>query len=345
MKKLRVRLPRFYEECLSCFAQCSVASRMNSYDISQETLSEVIIWNNKHICVDGKSVYNRRLVDKGIISLGDLALGKNGLAPWCDFWKLDISPLDAFQLIALCDALPTEYRQSLQIYQYVNLEPFDSENHTQLCLNGQNVALSKVVSKAVYKELRSSVIKQPTAQSKYEAEYANVVLDWKKIYSLPFTVAMDSKTRQFQYKILNRYLVTNVYLKKVGIKLSSDCSFCEDADESLEHLFTSCPYVLSFWKDLSDWLNDLGVKVYLLTKADIIFGSWERKDDFLFFNHVLLIAKQYVYYCRINALVLSLRVCTSRIKAVYELETAISKSGKSLAFHLQKWGKYCRQGV
>ena len=217
------------------------------------------------------------------------------MAPWCDFWKLDISPLDAFQLIALCDALPTEYRQSLQIYQYVNLELFDSENHTQLCLNGQNVALSKVVSKAVYKELRSIVIKQPTAQSKYEAEYANVVLDWKKIYSLPFTVAMDSKTRQFQYKILNRYLVTNVYLKKFGIKLSSDCSFCEDADESLEHLFTSCPYVLSFWKDLSDWLNDLGVKVNLLTKADIIFGSWERKDDSFFFNHVLLIAKQYVY--------------------------------------------------
>ena len=142
VKKLRVKLPRFYEECLSCFAQCSVASRMNSYDISQETLSEVIIWNNKHICVDGKSVYNCRLVDKGIISLGDLALGKNGLAPWGDFWKLDISPLDAFQLIALCDALPTEYRQSLQIYQYVNLEPFDSENHSQLCLNGQNVALS-----------------------------------------------------------------------------------------------------------------------------------------------------------------------------------------------------------
>ena len=317
---------------------------MNSYDISQETLSEVIIWNNKHICVDGKSVHNRRLFDKGIISLGDLALGKNGLAPWRDFWKLDISPLDAFQLIALCDALPKKYRQSLQIYQHVNLEPFDSENHTQLCLNGQNVALSKVVSKAVYKELRSSVTKQPTAQSKYEAEYANVVLDWKKIYSLPFTVAMDSKTRQFQYKILNRYLVTNVYLKKVGIKLSSDCSFCEDANESLEHLFTSCPCVLSFWKDLSDWLNDLGVKVDLLSKADIIFGCWERKDDFLFFNHVLLIAKQYVYYCRINALVPSLRVCTSRIKVVNELETAISKSGKSLAFHLQKWGKYCRQG-
>ena len=170
----------------------------------------------------------------------------------------------------MCDALPTEYRQSLQIYQYVNPEPFDSENHTQLCLNGQNVALSKVVSKAVYKELRSRVIKQPTAQSKYEAEYANVVLDWKRIYSLPFTVAMDSKTRQFQYKISNRYLVTNVYLKKVGMKLSSDYSFCADADESLEHLFTSCPYVPSFWKDLSDWLNDLGVKVNLLTKADII---------------------------------------------------------------------------
>ena len=106
---------------------------------------------------------------------------------------------------------------------------------------------------------------------------------------------MDSKTRQFQYKILNRYLVTNVYLKKVGIKLSSDCSFCADADESLEHLFTSCPYVLLFWKDLSDWFNDLDVKVDLLTKADIIFGSWDRKDDFLFLiTSCLLLSCTYI---------------------------------------------------
>ena len=44
MTKLRVKLPRLYEKCLSCFAQCSVASKMNSYGISQETLSEVIIF-------------------------------------------------------------------------------------------------------------------------------------------------------------------------------------------------------------------------------------------------------------------------------------------------------------
>lgn len=134
----------------------------------------------------------------------------------------------------------------------------------------------------MYRELPSTVIKQPTAQAKYEAEYANVDFDWKKIYSLSFAVAMDTKIWQYQCKILNRYVATNAYLKKVDIKLTSACSFNGEADESLEHSFASCPYVLMFWKDFLDWLNDLDVIVDSV-KADTIFGRWERKDDFCVF--------------------------------------------------------------
>ena len=39
-----------------------------------------------------------------------------------------------------------------------------------------------------------------TAKLKFNAHFVNDTLNWKKIYSLPYRVALDKKTREFQYK-------------------------------------------------------------------------------------------------------------------------------------------------
>ena len=45
-------------------------------------------------------------------------------------------------------------------------------------------------------------------------------LDWRKIYSLPFKVALDMHTREFQYKIPNRIVFSNTKLtRKSTIKM------------------------------------------------------------------------------------------------------------------------------
>ena len=58
VKILLVKLPDFYKECLKYFAECS-AARQDSGDLS------------KTICINGKSVYNHSLADKGILRLED----------------------------------------------------------------------------------------------------------------------------------------------------------------------------------------------------------------------------------------------------------------------------------
>ena len=37
------------------------------------------------------------------------------------------------------------------------------------------------------------------------------------MYTLPFRAASDTKLREFQYKLLNRCLVTNAFLYKIGV--------------------------------------------------------------------------------------------------------------------------------
>ena len=78
VKKLPIKLPEFYEECLKCFAEISVESKMKNDQMSNDVAS-VIIWNNKNICVDGRSIYHSSLYKKGTLKLEDLVDDKNNL--------------------------------------------------------------------------------------------------------------------------------------------------------------------------------------------------------------------------------------------------------------------------
>ena len=46
-------------------------------------------------------------------------------------------------------------------------------------------------------------------------------------------------------------------------------------------LFIKCDFSDSFWQDLINWCNMIGIKVEMLTDADKIFGIWNRRTDFL----------------------------------------------------------------
>lgn len=122
----------------------------------------------------------------------------------CKLRKLNISPLDIFRLVSVIDALPAEWRESLTTSASIDDEPFNLHNEIRLSFNGQNVLIETVVSKTVYKELRNRIITPPTAQLNFNTRFVNDVLEWKEIYSLPFRIALDSRSREFQYKLLNR---------------------------------------------------------------------------------------------------------------------------------------------
>ena len=178
-------------------ANLSKSDKLETADIAR-----IVLWNNKYICINVKTVYNNRLVTKCIIREGDLIVENNELITKCKLRELNVSPLDAFQLGSVMDALPVAWRQSLKTCECTGTVPFNLHDQTQLILKGKKVLLSKAESKIIYKELRNRVIIQPTAQRKYIAQFENDNSNWKKIYSLPFRVTLDTKSRVFQYKLL-----------------------------------------------------------------------------------------------------------------------------------------------
>ena len=154
MKKLSIKLPKFYEESLNCFLECFTANKQSECNFSIDELTNTVIWNNKLMCINGKSVYNRRLANNSIIKLGVKMSQNNKRITEQRLRVLDISPIHAFQLIALIDALPVQWWQLLKRSTYIETQPFNFQREAQLHLSRNNILNSKVQSSIVYKELR-----------------------------------------------------------------------------------------------------------------------------------------------------------------------------------------------
>ena len=130
----------------------------------------------------------------------------------------------------------------------------------------------------------------------------------EKCFSLSFRTTLESKLREFQFKILNRIVFTNEKLFRFGLAESPSCAFCQTEVESVEHLLFSCRVSSSFWKHVLSWLRDNNISVDNLKEEDVIFGKFDIAEDFLLFNHIFLLRKIYIYSRNARMLYLLFRV-------------------------------------
>ncbi len=167
VKMLPIKLPPFYEDCLKCFAKCSVATSQSKEltdDINTCTTLQTIIWNNKLICIDGKPVFFKTLAEKGILRIGGLISENNELITKHKVRALNLTPVDLFRLISVVNAMPSQWRDLLKRSSHSDKRTFNLQDQIVLSLNGQKTPINKAVSK---KELRNRVISTPSAQKKY----------------------------------------------------------------------------------------------------------------------------------------------------------------------------------
>ena len=70
-------------------------------------------------------------------------------------------------------------------------------------------------------------------------------------------IALDTKSSQLQYKLPNRRLTTNVFLRKIGIIPSPAPIFVSrKRDESLDNIFVTFNFTKKFWADVIKWMGN-----------------------------------------------------------------------------------------
>ena len=119
-----------------------------------------------------------------------------------------------------------------------------------------------------------------------------------KIYLPPFHVASEPSVRSFQYRVLNFILFTNDRLFKIGYISNPNCTFCNEALETIQHLLFYCAISQAFWNDvIYNILSKLSSCRYLLL-SDVIVGFLREEMDLE--NYVLVLGKVYLWDCTRN---------------------------------------------
>ena len=194
--------------------------------------------------------------------------------------------------MGILDAIPKEWHSIIKTNPYRASSPIDQTSF-ELIIAGKATGLANVTSKVVYEKFRLLKQTPATAKAKILNKYPDlaIIKDWRKLYSLAFKTTLDTKLREFQYKILNLITFTTEklhWLKMVDFFL---CALCNTEEESLEHLLYFCKSATFFWKELLSWIAVEASIVLNVSLLDILFGKFDLEKDFLLVNRMLLLAK------------------------------------------------------
>lgn len=148
----------------------------------------------------------------------------------------------------------------------------------------------------------------------------DITVNWKNTYCLSSLCTRESKLRVFQFKFLHRRIATNDFLHKIGIKQTDSCSFCEEQKETLAHLFWACRHTQNFWKSIFEWISQNFKDLENVSPSlTLCFGLIDNVKDVLF-HHLLLIARYYIYNCRLGNKLPNLQVYIQLLINSMEIE-------------------------
>jgi len=161
-----------------------------------------------------------------------------------------------------------------------------------------NFDINTINTQITYKKLLKKNSITPTAQLKYSKEFNLKFEVWRNIYLLPRYCTKDNILKEFQYKILHRYLGTNKMLYKCGLSSRNTCRLCNLQIETINHVFYECQITYNFWLCFMKWWEDSFHEKVTLTCRDILLGYKTqdiRTPKNLLFNKCILIAKRFIF--------------------------------------------------
>ena len=209
---------------------------------------ETPIWYNSLIRIDNKPIHYRNWSSAGIYFVSDLLEEDSRFLTFDTFKEKFAIKAHFLQYHGVICAISNLKRKNY-------CPQMRSAGTDTKCLLS-----SETFCKVAYKLFLTQSASTPCkSQAKWLADCTSCdidMIDWGKSYTLAFLCTNESKLRVFQFKLLHRKLATNYFLFKIGIKSSDQCSFCKESSETLLHLFWECPFVKSFWSEISNWMEN-----------------------------------------------------------------------------------------
>ena len=163
------------------------------------------------------------------------------------------------------------------------------------------------------------------------------VVKFGQLHKDIYKVTNVPKYRSFQYRLLQRALVTNINLFTWGMIPNDLCTFCSDSRETITHLLWDCIVIKQLWKDVIDYIctrfhpKKLKVDVIAILQNSLV----PRTDHVI--NFICLITKQYIYRQKCMKKPISMYELKANIARIESIEKYIAIKNGRLQQHNRKW--------
>ena len=128
-----------------------------------------------------------------------------------------------------------------------------------------------------------------------ELEHKVDIQQFEQCFKDVYRVTNVPKLRSFQYRLLQRAIITNIQLVHWGVKSTNLCSFCELQRESYTHLFVKCEYVKELWLKVEPLMDCFSKDKISFDVDAIMCNRLITTNPAHVKNLICLIVKQYIY--------------------------------------------------
>ena len=313
-------LPTFYQKTLKYWFEFK-----NVRDGVKPHTMKTVIWNNRDIKVDNKTIFFRSWFEKGVSTLDSLLDSNLDFLRYEEFKTRYQLRTNFLTYLGVINAIPKHYKRA------INQAKVQQEQLTQQHLN-----LQTLTTKGIHKVFVNHLFEEPTMEQHLVDN--GLREDQLSIYfNLAFSFTKETRLTMFQYKILHNIVFTKSKLLNVGLANCDLCYLCSETKQDLIHMLVLCHVVSKFWDAFREWYESHVNTQIELTTVKILYGIIGNNRLNKLTNHLILIAKYSIYCCSINADPWSINFYQAIVENKAEIEKQISTRNNSPESYYNKW--------
>ena len=294
-----------------------------------------IIWYNSSIVIQGKPFMWKDVLQRGLKYIEQLFRNQQ--------YKSEQEVEQEYGLTVLrynClkAAIPKEWKEFFVKTPREKYYPLPPHNYDQ-CINFVWINFSRKVYKFLSDDIMLLHNKYVKWRMDLGQELCESLYDFGSTFIELYRITNIAKYRSFQYRLLQRAIVTNIDLFKWGIKSSQSCSYCSIENESIVHLFSECHVVRDLWWAWRDYVMERFKleEIDISTKAIILNQVVTNNRKKQVINFLCLVVKQYIYAQKCLGENIHFPALRAKIKHIENVEKYIAlKNGKEV-LHAKKW--------
>ena len=195
------------------------------------------------------------------------------------------------------------------------------------------------ISSVVYNELINRECRLQTKKDRWSIDIGKTITMeqfLEGITNIKFTTVI-TKYRSFQYRLLQRGLVTNIHLYKWKLKDTEQCYFCNVHRETYVHLFVMCEGVRQFWIDVEQFMDKYSKDPIHFEINTVLWNRLIYHPKSHIKNFICLLAKQYIYKTRCLSGDLDIYQFKAHVRSIENIVKYYAVKQNRLHKHLKKW--------